>query len=97
MPGKIEFIRSEQNNILFGSTGIRPYYRTHFLISFRYRVRQGTEPRRKAADKPETAERNETMGMVFEMTEQDVLMDLVAMGEWDLPEITADYDYDWGE
>ena len=37
------------------------------------------------------------MGMVFEMTEQDVLMDLVAMGEWDLPEITADYDYDWGE
>ena len=31
------------------------------------------------------------MGMVFEMTEQDMLMDLVGMGEWDLPEITTDY------
>ena len=60
-------------------------------------MRQETEPRMKAADKPETAERNETMGMMFEMTEQDMLMDLVGMGEWDLPEITADYDDDWDE
>ena len=73
---------------------ISPNNRTLNLVSFRYRVREETEPRRKATDKPETAERNETMGMVFEMTEQDVLMDLVAMGEWDLPEITADYEDD---
>ena len=29
------------------------------------------------------------------MSEQEMLMDLVGMGEWDLPEITTDYDDDW--
>ena len=31
------------------------------------------------------------MGMIFEMTEQDMLMDLAGTEEWDLPEITSDY------
>ena len=31
------------------------------------------------------------------MSEQDMLMDLIGMEEWDLPEITADYDDGWDE
>ena len=39
------------------------------------------------------------MGMNYGMmSEQDMLMDLIGMEEWDLPELTADYpDELWNE
>ena len=70
------------------------------LVSLRHRVREESTPKprkRKAADKPWTAGRNGKM-MIYEMmSEQDMLMDLVGIGEWDLPEITADYNDDWDD
>ena len=37
------------------------------------------------------------MGMIFEMTEQEILTNLLDDQEWTMPEITADYNDDWDE
>ena len=83
----------------FFPISVSPNNGTSLSVSFRYRVREETEPRRKAADKPETAERNETMGMdIVKQSVMDVLFDLMEMGEMTMYEKTYnDPDDSWDE